>query len=453
MAPAAPPRGCRRPHGALPRAAALVVAAAAALTGAHAAVTLPAVFSDGVVLQQRQGSGSRAIVYGRAAPGEVVTLKLAMADEPPQNYTTTAASAGDPDAEPGSWFVTLNPNDADGNGTLTVAGSADGFAAATTIRDVTFGDVFLCSGAWRHGATVHAFGNAERLDRPVLYLQPIPSPLSHPRTPGQSNMVFNVAAAFNASAIAARAYPNIRLFAVAEGGATEPQFDLPPANGTCAWWRQPTPEAHPACNAWHVAGPHVTPAFSATCFLTAIHLHEYFLNTTGKPRNFGLVYAAVGGTAVQEWSPPEALAKCAGAGAAQAAESPADAPVAGPPPVLEGNSTLFNAMIAPLSRFALRGALWYQGEANQDSPPHYYACAFPAMIESWRRRGRLGDYPFAFVQLAAQVSAVPQPDYEWFRIRLEQAAALPRSNGSTDTTGMAVAYDLGDLTVSDGGSE
>jgi hypothetical protein len=132
-----------RSHSALSRAA--LVAAALAGSLSHAAVTLPAVFSDGVVLQQREGSGSRALVYGRAAPGEVVAVKLAMAGEPPQTYTTTAAAADA--AEPGSWIVTLNPNDASGTGTMTVAGSADGFAAVTTIRDVTFGDVFLCSGA------------------------------------------------------------------------------------------------------------------------------------------------------------------------------------------------------------------------------------------------------------------------------------------------------------------
>jgi hypothetical protein len=259
-------------------------------------------------------------------------------------------------------------------------------------------------------------------------------------------MVFNVAAAFNSSAISALAYPNIRLFAVVEGGATEPQFDLP-TNGSCSWWRQPTPEAQLPCNSWHVAGPHTTPAFSAACFLTAYQLHLHFLNTTGKARNFGLVYAAVGGTSVQEWSPPEALAKCAGVGA------PAPPSAGGPPPVLEGNSTLFNAMIAPLSRLAIRGALFYQGEANQDSPPHFYSCLFPAMIEAWRRRWRLGDYPFVFAQIAAQVSGVPQPDYEWFRIRLEQAAALPKAGGDTDTTGMGVTYDLGDLEVREGRRE
>lgn len=143
------PHGSSR--GALPRAALVL---AATLLSARGLVSLPSVFSDGVVLQQREGSGSRAFVYGRAAPGETVAITLAMTGAPSQNYTTTADAADATD--PGSWIVTLNPNDSSGNGTLTVAGSSDGYAAATVIRDVTFGDVILCSGQVRrrgHEAT------------------------------------------------------------------------------------------------------------------------------------------------------------------------------------------------------------------------------------------------------------------------------------------------------------
>jgi len=161
------------PRRALARAT-LAAAVLLASSTAHAAVTLPSIFSDGVVLQQREGSGSRALVYGRAAPGETVAVTLAMDGQPPQRYAATAAAAGD--AEPGAWIVTLNPNDAAGNGTLTVAGSEDGYNATTVVEGVTFGDVYLCSGeamcarvwvgwAGRAGGAVAVWGGGRRGER------------------------------------------------------------------------------------------------------------------------------------------------------------------------------------------------------------------------------------------------------------------------------------------------
>ena len=60
---------------------------------------------------------------------------------------------------------------------------------------------------------------------------------------------------------------------------------------------------------------------------------------------------------------------------------------------------LFNAMIMPLTPYAIRGAIWYQGESNADRPAQYRKL-FPAMIRDWRRAWGEGDFPFLFVQLA-----------------------------------------------------
>ncbi|MBR6471935.1 MAG: hypothetical protein IKS83_09070 [Victivallales bacterium] len=64
--------------------------------------------------------------------------------------------------------------------------------------------------------------------------------------------------------------------------------------------------------------------------------------------------------------------------------------------------TLFDGMIAPLIPYALRGALWYQGETDHNTM-HYareYEVTLPAMVEDWRFRWGQGDFPFYFVQIS-----------------------------------------------------
>ena len=103
------------------------------------AVTLPAVFSDGVVLQTRVEYGQRAFIYGSAAEGETVAVNVTRSGSS-ASYITSADSTG-------SWDVQLNPeNDDSSTAVISVAGSSDGFAKVVYIRDVHFGDVFLCSG-------------------------------------------------------------------------------------------------------------------------------------------------------------------------------------------------------------------------------------------------------------------------------------------------------------------
>jgi len=100
---------------------------------------------------------------------------------------------------------------------------------------------------------------------------------------------------------------------------------------------------------------------------------------------------------------------------------------------------LFNGMIAPLSPYALRGVIWYQGESNADRAAQYRAL-FPAMIRDWRAKWGNDKLPFLFAQLAGYQKAPAVPgDDAWAELRDAQKSAL-----SLPSVGMAVAIDVGD---------
>ena len=101
---------------------------------------------------------------------------------------------------------------------------------------------------------------------------------------------------------------------------------------------------------------------------------------------------------------------------------------------------LYNALIAPLQPYGIRGMIWYQAESNADEP-ELYADMFPAMIKSWRSAWGQGEFPFYFVSLAGfmghQELAVEK--YSWAEIREAQKSGLALPH-----TGMAMAYDIGE---------
>ena len=98
-------------------------------------------------------------------------------------------------------------------------------------------------------------------------------------------------------------------------------------------------------------------------------------------------------------------------------------------------TVLFNGMIAPLAPFPIRGAVWYQGEANVGDAASYRRL-FPAMIADWRRVFGAGDLPFYFVQIA------PYDYGAGTRSQLLREAQLQTM--SVPNTGMAVTLDVGD---------
>jgi sialate O-acetylesterase len=102
-------------------------------------------------------------------------------------------------------------------------------------------------------------------------------------------------------------------------------------------------------------------------------------------------------------------------------------------------TALYNAMIAPLTNFQLKGVVWYQGETNAWRASEY-AKLLPALIADWRAKWQQGDLPFLYVQLPNFMEVNYSPsESQWAVLREAQLKTLRIKN-----TGMAVAIDLGE---------
>ena len=361
----------------------LVLAASFAL----ADVKLPALFTDNMVLQRDIKAG----VWGTAEPGEEVTVSI-----DGQKATAKADAAG-------HWAVKLEPMKAGGPFELTIAGKN-----TLTLKNVLIGEVWICS--------------------------------------GQSNMQMSVQGSNHAKEeIAAADFPNIRLFTVPNTVAEKPQADTQ--------------------GAWSVCSPKTVGGFSAVAYFFGRDLNKK-LNVP-----IGLIHTSWGGTPCQAWTSREAMdavpelkhyvdqldKTVAGAPAAQKqyeeavakwkeavekakAENKKAPGMPGRPGIgAHTPSALYNAMIAPLLPFAIRGGIWYQGESNAGRALEYRAL-FAAMINDWRRAWGQGDFPFYFVQLASFMGVPAQPsDTDWAHLRDAQTFTL-----RLPATGQAVIIDIGE---------
>ncbi|KAM8903262.1 sialate O-acetylesterase-like [Spinachia spinachia] len=232
---------------------------------------------------------------------------------------------------------------------------------------------------------------------------------------GQSNMWLQTFKIFNASdeLRLAKRYPDVRTFMAALKQSETEETDL-------------TQVELP----WSVPPANVAD-FSAVCWLFGRYLHE----TLRYP--IGLVESCWGGTPVEAWSSPRALRQC---GLQQTTSGP------------KTNSILWNAMIHPLLNMTIKGAVWYQGEANAVYHQDKYSCSFPAMIDDWRLAFHNGsggqtslDFPFGFVQLSTYKKDSKSDGFP--NIRWHQTADqgfVP--NPLMKKTFMAVALDLPDET-------
>jgi sialate O-acetylesterase len=352
----------------------------------YADVTLPALLADHMVIQR----GLPVHVWGIAVPGEAVSVTFRS-----ETKSTTADDNG-------RWSIFLSPGDAGGPFQLSVKATN-----TITLDDVLVGDVWVAS--------------------------------------GQSNMEFPMTGLVNAQTeIAAAQSPRIRLFRVDHKPA-----DYPLENVSSKGWAACTPET--------VADS------SAVAYFFARNIQQKL----GVP--IGLIETYWGGTPAESWTSLHALSADASLMPVFAAraktvdkqstivlqtqreerefqEATAQAKAEGKPlPEWHWHpdfaawapSALYNGMIAPLTPFAIRGVIWYQGEANSGQERAYlYAQVFQTMIRDWRSAWGEGDFPFLYVQIANWNTA---PESLWPVVRDAQRQALTLKN-----TGMAVAIDIGD---------
>lgn len=362
----------------------LALACLFAASPLRADVRLPALLADRMVLQR----DVPLRFWGVADPGESVTVRL---------RGVNRSAVADPR---GKWEVFLPPQPAGPAGNILISGRKQ-----ITLQDVLIGEVWVAS--------------------------------------GQSNMEWPMRLSLSGKEEAAAAIcPSIRLFKVAHRIAEAPVDDV------TAEWRECSPET--------------LPDFSAIAYFFGRELHSHLQVP------IGLIQAARGGTPAEAWTAreellgapelnfyltkwarlfqeyPEATKRYeadmqrweqAGKVASQRPRAPLGPGSAHVP------SGLFNGMIAPLTPFAIRGVIWYQGETNASrAESRLYRTLFPAMIEGWRDRWGLGRFPFLFVQLANYAGMGTGPGTEWPELREAQLYTRHR----VPNTGMVVTIDVGD---------
>ncbi len=357
---------------------------------ASATVSVPNIIGDHMVLQR----GVKIPIWGKAAPGEQITVSL-------EGCTKKTVA----DAQ-GLWRVDLPKMKAGGPYEMGIAGAKN----SLRIQDILVGEVWMGS--------------------------------------GQSNMQWTVKNSNNADQEIARAnYPNIRLFYVERKVATQPQDNC---NGS-----------------WVLCTPETLPEFSAVLYFFGRDL----FNSLNVP--MGLIHTSWGGTPAESWASRATLeadpdlnvivqrwdkivaeypaakqaydqameewTKAADQAKAEGKPEPKKpgAPQGPDSPWLAGG--LYNAMIAPLVPYAVKGAIWYQGESNAGRA-YQYRKLFPAMIEDWRKAWNQKSFSFYFVQLANFTAVLPDPaESEWAELREAQTMTL-RLKG----TGMATIIDIGE---------
>lgn len=347
-----------------------------------AEVRVPLVIGQHMVLQR----DVPARIWGTAAVEEPVTVRFRGQE---------LKTAGD---ELGRWSVHVWPGEAGGPFELRIEGPNN----RVVVDDILVGDVWVAS--------------------------------------GQSNMEWPMSRSRDADKeIAAATDPNIRFFRVMHKVSDVPLEDVQGPG-------------------WRAAAPDTMRDASAVAWFFARSLQRHLKVP------IGVIQSAWGGTPAEAWTSGRALAadpalqpaftEWARVLAAYPEASAAymrrvkewensgskgnrPAPPQGPGHQWQP-AGLYNGMIAPLTPYAVRGFIWYQGESNATpARAHYYHRLFSTMIRDWRRAWGLGELPFLFVQLANYGKVAP--DNKWAELREAQTETLALRN-----TGMAVTIDIGD---------
>jgi sialate O-acetylesterase len=367
-----------------------VIALFCAVSSAN--IRLPAIISDNMVLQ----AGGRVSLWGWADPNEEINVGVSW------RKVDVTIQADDT----GKWIFQMTAPETGGPYGMTFKGKN-----TLAVKNILAGEVWVCS--------------------------------------GQSNMEMAVKSAANAEQeIAGANDPQIRLFTVEKKVAEKPQDDCK--------------------GRWVACSPETVGNFSAAGYFFGRELRKEL------KQPIGLIHTSWGGTAAEAWTSPAALQENPGLEpiltrykealavfpqakakykedvakwqeAVKQAKADGQQPPRAPgapmgPDNPNSPSGLYNAMIAPLIPYTIRGAIWYQGESNAGRA-YQYRDLFPTMIKSWWNAwGQEEGFPFLFVQLANYMAVKEEPgDSSWAELREAQLMTLELPN-----TGMAVITDIGD---------
>ena len=365
----------------------------------YAEVKLPSIFSSGMVLQQ----GQNVPVWGWAEAGEAVTVSFAG-----QRVKATAGKDG-------KWELTLKPLSASADPAVFTVKASN----TITLQDVLVGEVWFCS--------------------------------------GQSNMEWRMANIENPEEEIKNANnPLIRHYKASKKYSPVPLEDVP------AKWLTTTPEN--------------IPGMSAVAYMFGRRLFQELKVP------IGLINSSWGGTRIDPWTPAcgyegiaalegirtqvntadpkhplhkkvftdylDSLNKWMAESKKNVAEEKGITPAPAFPKHLVFESTgrgahqqptvLWNAMVAGIAPFAVKGSIWYQGESNRGEGMLYLEKT-KALVNGWRKEWNIPDLPYYVVQLApytygGSVYALPEI---W-----EAQAAMPKA---IKNTGYAVINDIGNL--------
>ena len=361
------------------------------LTVVRADVRLPDVIGSSMVLQQKQN----VPIFGLADVGETVTITFG------KQKRTVVADAN------GKWRVDLRNLEASFTPqTLEIKGKN-----TIELKDILVGEVWLVAGQ----------SNMQRLLRETANGDEVQKQANH---------------------------PNIRLFNVSREVAFKKK------SGKLGEWLPTTPES--------------IAEFSAAGYYFGVEMEKNLKVP------IGLINSSYGGSQAEAWTPvaylnanPElkptvdrtaiwaaerpqvkveyaaAIAKWREDSDKAKASGAKPSPSPGVPDALRDYrvaSSIYDGMIEPLMPFAIKGAIWYQGESNEDRAAQYNVL-LPTMIKAWRERWGEGAFPFGIVQLPNYRKPQDQPvDEAWSFVREAQR----RTAVNDANIGLIVTIDIGE---------
>ena len=347
----------------------------------RAQLRLPAIISDGMVLQQQQANP----IWGWDSPGTAVTV--------------TAAADG-------RWTVRLAPLTASAEPrTLAIAGSSQ-----RALRDVLVGEVWMCSGQsnmqWSLSQAYHGDLEALATDLPQVRLISVPQV-------GTQDLQSDFKGKWEAASPATT--PSFSAVGLIFGRYLHQVLKVPVGLIDNAWGGS-------AAEAWVRRSTLESDPRFAALMAGARQREANLLSPEGR---------AAFEASLRKHREDAAKAKAAKKAAPRA-----------PQDWLTGNArpgNIFAGVVHPTLGYGMKGVIWYQGESNA-SRAYEYATLFPFMIEQWRKEWGQGDFPFYWVQLADFREEKPRPgESDWAELREAQTKAQRLAN-----TGQAVIIDVGE---------